>query len=203
MSISFHRLVICACRASHEVHGLVRVTWINSPVPYFRAPILRRFVTGVPPLHYKSSLYSIPIYFLSTTILCHLNEWGSSNFVVSEVSGSIQFSLCDDYLYDRCCILFHRGAFCRVIWQPTGKESGPGSSVGIATDYGLDGPGIKSRWGRDLPPVQTGPGAHPASCTMGIGSFSGVRYGRGVLLTTHPLLVPWSWKSRAIPLPTL
>jgi hypothetical protein len=25
---------------------------------------------------------------------------------------------------------------------------GPGSSVGIATDYGLDGPGIESRWGR-------------------------------------------------------
>jgi hypothetical protein len=25
--------------------------------------------------------------------------------------------------------------------------SGPGSSVGIATDYGLDGPGIESRWG--------------------------------------------------------
>jgi len=24
-----------------------------------------------------------------------------------------------------------------------------------------------------------------------------------VLLTNHPLLVPWSWKSRAIPLPTL
>ena len=31
----------------------------------------------------------------------------------------------------------------------------------------------------------------------------GVKYGRGVLLTTHPLLVQWSWKSRAIPLPTL
>jgi hypothetical protein len=28
--------------------------------------------------------------------------------------------------------------------------SGPGSSVGIATDYGLDGPGIESRWGRDF-----------------------------------------------------
>jgi hypothetical protein len=27
---------------------------------------------------------------------------------------------------------------------------GPGSSVGIATDYGLDGPGIESRWGRDF-----------------------------------------------------
>ena len=56
---------------------------------------------------------------------------------------------------------------------------------------------------RDFPPVQTGPVAHSASCTMGSGSFSGVKYGRGVLLTTHPLLLPWSWKSRAIPLPTL
>ena len=28
---------------------------------------------------------------------------------------------------------------------------GPDSSVGIATDYGLDGPGIESRWGRDFP----------------------------------------------------
>jgi len=27
----------------------------------------------------------------------------------------------------------------------------PGSSVGIATGYGLDGPGIESRWGRDVP----------------------------------------------------
>ena len=27
---------------------------------------------------------------------------------------------------------------------------GPGSSVGIATGYGLDGPGIESRWGRDF-----------------------------------------------------
>jgi len=33
--------------------------------------------------------------------------------------------------------------------------------------------------------------------------FPGVRGGRGVLLTTHTLLVPRSWKSRAIPLPTL
>jgi len=38
---------------------------------------------------------------------------------------------------------------------------------------------------------------------MGTGSFPGVKYGRGLLLTTHPLLVPWSWKSRAIPVPTL
>jgi hypothetical protein len=47
-------------------------------------------------------------------------------------------------------------------------------------------------------PVQTGPGAHPASCTTGAGSLPGVKSGRDVTLTPHPLLVPWSWKSRAI-----
>jgi len=41
-------------------------------------------------------------------------------------------------------------------------------------------------------PVQTDPGAHPASCTMGTGSFPGVKSGRGVTLTPHPLLSPWS-----------
>ena len=79
----------------------------------------------------------------------------------------------------------------------------PGSSVGIATELQTGRSGIESRWGRDFPPVQTGPGAHPASCKMGTGSFPGIKCGRGLLLTTHPLLVPRSWKSRAIPLPTL
>ena len=82
-------------------------------------------------------------------------------------------------------------------------SSGPGSSVGIATDYGLDGPGSNPSGDEIFPLVQTGPEAHPASCKMGTGSFPGVKCGRGVLLTTHPLLVPRSWKSRAIPLPTL
>jgi len=81
---------------------------------------------------------------------------------------------------------------------------GPGSVVGIATGYGLDGPGSNSGGGgggaRFSAPVQNGPGAHPASCTMGTGSFPGVQSGRGVTLTPHPLLMPWSRKSRAIPL---
>jgi hypothetical protein len=34
---------------------------------------------------------------------------------------------------------------------------------------------------------------------MGTGSFPGVKSGRGVTLSPHNLLVPWSWKSRAIP----
>ena len=53
--------------------------------------------------------------------------------------------------------------------------SGPGSSVGIATE-------LRAGRSRDRIPVgarfsahvQTGPGAHPASCTMGTGSFPGI-----------------------------
>ena len=80
-------------------------------------------------------------------------------------------------------------------------ERGPGSVVIIATGYWLDGLGIESRWvARFSAPVHTGPGAHPASCTMGTGVTPGVKSGRGVTLFPHPLLVPWSWKSTAIPL---
>jgi hypothetical protein len=59
---------------------------------------------------------------------------------------------------------------------------GRDSVIGIATRYRLDGPGIESRWrARFSAPVQTGPVAHPASYTMGTGSFSGVkRPGTGV-----------------------
>jgi hypothetical protein len=45
--------------------------------------------------------------------------------------------------------------------------------------------------GKFSPLVQTGPVADPASCRMGTGSFPGVKCGRGVTLTLHPLLVPW------------
>jgi len=75
----------------------------------------------------------------------------------------------------------HHHHFHRYQSQP----SGPGSAVAVPTRYGLDVPGIKYRWGaRFSAPFQTGPGAHPASCTMGTGSFPGVRRpGRGV---DHP-----------------
>jgi len=76
---------------------------------------------------------------------------------------------------------------------------GPGSSVGMATDYGLDGPGSNPCWDE----IFRGTEAHPASCKMGTGSFLRVKCDRIVLLTTHPLLVPRSLKCRAIPLPTL
>jgi hypothetical protein len=73
---------------------------------------------------------------------------------------------------------------------------GRGSSVGIATRYGLDGLGIESRLGaRFSPPVQTCPGPYPASYIMGAGSFPGVkRPGRGV---DHPPLSSAEVKGRA------
>jgi len=50
------------------------------------------------------------------------------------------------------------------------------SSVGVATGYGLNGPGIESRWGsRFAEPVQAGPGANTVSDTMSTGSFQGVK----------------------------
>jgi hypothetical protein len=90
-----------------------------------------------------------------------------------------------------------------IIYTPTHTWEGPNSVVGIATGYGLDEPRIKSRWGaRFSAPVRTGPEAHRTSCTTGSGSFPGVKSGWGVTLTPHPLLVPWSRKSRAIPVPS-
>jgi hypothetical protein len=60
----------------------------------------------------------------------------------------------------------------RMIIRTKGRDS----SVGTATGYGLDGPGIESRWGaRFFAHVQTGPGAHLATSTMGTESFPGVK----------------------------
>jgi hypothetical protein len=77
------------------------------------------------------------------------------------------------------------------------------SSVGIATRYGLEGPGFESRWGeifRNYPDRLRGPSS---LLYNGYRSFPGGKGGRGVVLTTHPLLVPRLRKSWAIPPLTL
>jgi hypothetical protein len=77
------------------------------------------------------------------------------------------------------------------------------SSVGIATRYGLEGPGIESRWSeifRTYPDRRRGP---PSLLYSGYRVFPGGKGGRGVMLTTHPLLVPRLTKSWAIPPLTL
>jgi hypothetical protein len=73
---------------------------------------------------------------------------------------------------------------------------GQDSVVGIANRYGPDGPGIESRWGaRSYAPVHTDPGAHPASSTVGTGSFLGVKRPR--CGADHPLLSSAEVKDRA------
>ena len=75
---------------------------------------------------------------------------------------------------------------CDETWyRDLSLKVGRESSVGIATSYGLDGPGIESRWeAKFSASVHTGPGTHPASCTMATESFLGAkRPGRGV---DHP-----------------
>jgi len=80
---------------------------------------------------------------------------------------------------------------------------GPGSSVGIGTDYVLEGPGSNPGGDEILRPSRPALGpTEPPVKWVPVVSW-GVNCGRGVLLTTHPLLVPRSWKSTAINLPTL
>jgi hypothetical protein len=85
-----------------------------------------------------------------------------------------------------------------------------GSSVSIASDYGLDDWAIRVRspvGAKDFSSnlcVQTGSGAHPASCSMGTGGpFSGAKCGRGVTLTTNPILCrSQEWVGAIPPLPS-
>ena len=59
------------------------------------------------------------------------------------------------------------------------------------TGYGLDGPGIESRWGRYFPLLSTpalGPHQPPVQWVPGLSP--GVKSDRGVTLTAYPLIVP-------------
>ena len=81
-----------------------------------------------------------------------------------------------------CSVLFN------VMLMANGR---PGNSVGIATGYGLDGPGIESRCGRYLPHLSRpalGPTQPPVQWVPGLSP--GVKSGGGVTLTPYPLLVP-------------
>jgi hypothetical protein len=80
------------------------------------------------------------------------------------------------------------------------SSCGPGSIVGIASGYGLDGPGIESRWGdisHTCPDRLWGP---PSLVYNMYRVFPGGKERPGRDADSSPLLVPWSWKSRAIPL---
>jgi hypothetical protein len=88
-----------------------------------------------------------------------------------------------------------------VVLQPYQALHEPGSSVSTAYDYGLDGRGSIPDRGRGFFPLTSaprpalGPTQPPVQWVPGALS-PGVNRGRGVMLTTHPLLVPRLRKSR-------
>jgi len=134
----------------------------------------------IPPLT-KTFLSLLEIFCNNSVYLSLLRGCGSSRVRPAYVHGHI-FLQGTKYTVKRKAkteIIFYQSV-------PFICGSGPGSSVGIATGYELDGPGIESRWGRDFPPVQTDTGTHSASCKMPTGSFPGVKSGRYVTLTPHP-----------------
>jgi hypothetical protein len=73
------------------------------------------------------------------------------------------------YIYYCFSDITNRLNYCVIVYSIY-MICGQGSSVGIVTDYGLNGPRIEPRGGgRFSAHVQTSPGAHPPSCTMGLG----------------------------------
>ena len=80
-----------------------------------------------------------------------------------------------------------------ILCKPYNVHMGLGSIVSLATAYGLDGPGIESRWGRDflhLSRPALRPTQPPVQWVLGLSW--GVKCGWGVTLTPHPVLVPRS-----------
>ena len=104
-------------------------------------------------------------------------------------------------MHESCGLRLGHGCRYRKFPVLSVAMRGPGSSVDIATELRAGRSGDRIPVGaRFSAPVQTIPGTHPASCKMGTVSFPGVKSGWVVMLTPHLLLVPWSRKSRAIPL---
>jgi hypothetical protein len=112
----------------------------------------------------------VPVLQIFLLLLCILNL--------------ISFTFLSSSSISSCFLPF---PFISFPFRPYSLPEVQDGSVGIATCNRLDGIWIASRWRlRFSAPVQTSPGAHPASYTMGTESFPGVkRPGRGVVYPPH------------------
>jgi hypothetical protein len=81
--------------------------------------------------------------------------------VLSKVLGAVVDGLTGTEM--RCEVSLHYESQLSTV-------SGPGSVVGIATGYGLDGPGFEPRWGGDFPHLSRpalGPNQRPVQWVSG------------------------------------
>ena len=110
---------------------------------------------------------------------------------------SIPFRIISNMLLHTRCTPWKLSQTHTELLEGKPKGRGRNGSVGIATRYGLDDPGIKSQWGREFPhPFRPALGPNKPPITRRTGSFPGVkRPGRD----NHPPHLAPGWRrSRAI-----
>ena len=107
----------------------------------------RIFISWNNEYHSQASSFMLHIQFLPHSNLLlktTYTDWNMSCFssVLPQLLSSSYFP--GHYSLSSC----HSSLYGLSRLRSVHKFCGPGSSVGIATDYELDGPGIESRWGK-------------------------------------------------------
>ena len=124
---------------------------------------------------YQQRYMQISLIVVASTVLAYHQQTEQISRDIQGDSGGMVNILGEDTT-GHCQKISYCDKKCLIMDGFRDTTMGLDSSVGIATRYGLDGPGIESRCGaRFSAPVQSGHGVYPASCTMGTGSFSGVK----------------------------
>jgi hypothetical protein len=123
----------------------------------------------------------------------------TNNYTTNATAGPLQRRSTSPQPFPLISRLTHATTLLYVIIYIKQYNGRLGSSGSIVSDYRLHDRAIEVRFpaeAKNFPSslcVQTGSGAHPASCPIGTGGpLTGVQCGRGVTLTTHPHLVPRS-----------
>jgi hypothetical protein len=74
-------------------------------------------------------------------------DWQSCAYCME---AKLRVKVIESFFISASCYTLHYYWFLFFLSKHVRVCSRPGSSVGIATGYGLDGPGIESQWGRNF-----------------------------------------------------
>ena len=107
-------------------------------------------------IQYANSLDIFPAYCRTLIFIVYLYWLNTGRIFLTQLESLPEVTLI--YLHFVLLLLLVRG---------------PGSVVGIVTAYGLDGPGIKSRWGEIFRTCPDRPWGPLSLCTMDIGPLRG------------------------------